>query len=164
MLSDESDEDDDRHQGRRRVVRMVAPEERPLAETGSTLLAAVLSTGSAPKFSGEEADWETFSYDWRTYVEILRQAEGGRLKDVHLFEMLRRSVDVATQNRLRAESRLDPTLTYAQFWQSLDREFTRDHEGARRRDWEAVRLAKGELTLRGWREYRATFEMALIWC
>ena len=90
LMSDESDDDGDHHRGRPQVVRMIAPGDGPRAATGPTLLAAVLSTGSAPKFSGEEAVWETFSYDWKTYVEILRQAEGGRLKDVHLFEMLRR--------------------------------------------------------------------------
>ncbi len=68
---------------------------------------------------------------------------------------------MATQNRLRAMLRLHLDLSYAKFWQTIDREFTRDHEGARRRDWEAVKPPKGHLTLTGWRTYRTAFEMAL---
>jgi hypothetical protein len=46
-----------------------------LGARGSTLLATVLATGPAPKLSGDEADWETFSYDWKMYVEFLMQSQ-----------------------------------------------------------------------------------------
>ncbi len=53
--------------------------------------------------------------------------------DVFLFDLFRSSLDPATQNRLRAMRKKEPDLTFAKFWQTVDREFTRDHENARRR-------------------------------
>ena len=46
----------------------------------------VLATRAAPKFSGEEADWETFALDWAVYRYILMEAEGGTLQ---MFSFLR---------------------------------------------------------------------------
>ncbi len=65
----------------------------------------------------------------------MRESEGGHVPDVFLFDLFRSSVDAATQNRLRAMRPKEPDLTFAKFWQTVDREFTRDHENARRREW-----------------------------
>jgi hypothetical protein len=72
---DSTSSEEERTGGRGRVVRMVSHGDEDAAGAragarGSTLLATVLATGPAPKFSVEEADWETFSYDWKMYVEI----------------------------------------------------------------------------------------------
>jgi hypothetical protein len=48
-------------------------------DNGSLLL-TVLATRAAPKFSGEEADWEAFAQDWAVYRDILMEAEGGTLQ------------------------------------------------------------------------------------
>ena len=64
----------------------------------------------------------------------MRESEGGHVPDVFLFDLFRSSVDAATQNRLRAMRKKEPDLTFAKFWQTVDREFTRDHENARRRE------------------------------
>jgi hypothetical protein len=81
--------------------------------------------------------------------------------DVCLFDLFRSSVDVATQNQLRAMCRKEPDLTFAKFWQTVDRKFTHDHENARRREWEAISIPHGQLLLLKWREYRNAFEVAL---
>ena len=57
--------------------------------------------------------------------------------------------------------RKEPDLTFAKFWQTVDREFTRDHENARRREWEAISIPRGKLTLLKLREYRNAFEVSL---
>ena len=51
-------------------------------DNGSLLL-SVLATRAAPKFSGKEADWETFAQDWAMYRDILMEAEGGILRCFH---------------------------------------------------------------------------------
>ncbi len=38
-------------------------------------------------------------------------------------------------------------LTFAKFWQTVDREFTRDNENARMREWEAISIPHGQLSL-----------------
>ena len=40
----------------------------------------MLATRAAPKFSGEEADWEAFAQDWAVYRYIVMEAEGGTLQ------------------------------------------------------------------------------------
>jgi hypothetical protein len=52
----------------------------------------------------------------------------------------------------------EPDLTFAKFWQTVDREFTRDHKNARRIEWEAISIPHGQLSLLKWREYRNAFE------
>ena len=59
-------------------------------DNGSLLL-TVLATRAAPKFSGEEADWETFAQDWAVYRNFLMEAED--IADVFLFEFLKVCVD-----------------------------------------------------------------------
>jgi hypothetical protein len=88
-------------------------------------------------------------------------SEGGHVPDVFLFDLFRSSVDPATQNWLRAMRKKEPDLTFAKFWQTVDREFTRDHENARRCEWEAISIPHGQLSLLKWREYRNAFEVAL---
>ncbi len=107
----------------------------------------VLANRTAPTFSGEESDWEAFSHDWKLYADIMQESEGGHVPDVFLFDLFRSSVDPATQNRLRAMRKKEPDLTFAKFWQTVDREFTRDHENARRREWEAISIPHGQLSL-----------------
>ncbi len=76
-----------------------------------SLILTVLATRAAPKFSGEEPDWEeAFAQDWATaYIGlgdddrvILVEAEGGYIADVFLFEILRGCVDPSTQTVLKA--------------------------------------------------------------
>ena len=55
-------------------------------DNGSLLL-TVLATRAAPKFSGEEADWEAFAQDWAVHRDILMEAEGGGT--LQMFSFLR---------------------------------------------------------------------------
>ena len=80
-------------------------------DNGSLLL-TVLATRAAPKFSGEEADWEAFAQDWAVYRDILVEAEGGDIADVFLFEVLKGCVDPATQTILKALRQKSPELTF----------------------------------------------------
>ncbi len=61
----------------------------------------------------------------------------------------------------RAMRKKEPDLTFAKFWHTVDSEFTRDHENARRRDWEAISIPHGQLSLLKWREYHNAFEVVL---
>jgi len=127
-------------------------------DNGSLLL-SVLATRAAPKFSGEEADWEAFAQDWATYRDILVEAEGGEIADVFLFEVLKGCVDPATQTVLKALRQKTPDLTFERAWQHLERTNAYDPVGARRKEWERVALKGGELTLATWRNYQSSFEL-----
>ncbi len=120
---------------------------RGLVGTAGSLLMNVLANRTAPTFSGEESDWEAFSHDWMIYADIMRVSEVGHVPDVFLFDLFRSSVDPATQNRLRAMHKKEPNMTFVKFWQMVDREFTRDHENARRREWEAISIPHGQMSL-----------------
>ena len=119
----------------------------------------LLATRAAPKFSGEEADWETFALDWAVYRDILIEAEGGGIADVFLFEVLKGCVDPATQTILKALRQKSPELTFEKAWQHLERTNAYDPVGARRKEWERVALKGGELTLATWRSYQSSFEL-----
>jgi hypothetical protein len=127
---------------------------------GGSLLLNLLASRSAPKFSGEEADWEMFAHDWGAYLAILREAEGEEIPDVFLFEVLRGCVDSATQTMLKALRQKDPAITFTKAWQHLERKHTHDQVGTRRREWERIALKGGDLTVISWRNYQSSFELA----
>ena len=127
----------------------------------STFLHAQLMATNAPKFSGDEADWQEFSQGWAHYQNVIRETEGREVGDGILFNILELCVDEATKCKIRSERRRDVSLPFRKFWQGLEREFGRDQEGARRREWERVQLREGEISLASWRSYRVAFEAAL---
>lgn len=126
-----------------------------------SLLLTLLASKSAPKFSGDESDWETFALDWANYYDILRQAEGGEIADVFAFEVLRGCLDPASQVQLKALRQKEPTATFERVWRCLERTHSHDLVGARRREWERVCLKGGELTIATWRNYQSSFEWTL---
>jgi hypothetical protein len=91
----------------------------------------------------------------------MRESEWGQVPDVFIFDLFRSSLDPATQKRLRAMRKKEPDLTFAKFWQTVDRDFTRDHEKARRPEWEAISIPHDQLSLLKWREYQNAFDVAL---
>ena len=81
----------------------------------SPFLAGIASRMERPKFSGRDSDWKDFVRNWNRYLAMVRQCSGGVVDEVLLFEMLRDSLDVASQNRLQARREGDPSLTYERF-------------------------------------------------
>ena len=127
----------------------------------SSLIYAQLATRKPPSFTGEESDWHEFARDWTEFLAALRESEGREVSDILLFGVLEACLDPATSHKLKAERERDPSLTFSGFWKKLEREFGRDYEDMRRREWERVALKPGELTLSSWRAYRVAVEAAL---
>jgi hypothetical protein len=114
-----------------------------------------------PRFSGRDSDWKGFSRDWAQYLKRVERATPGPIEGYCALELLRGSLDKASQDRLEWAQERDPELTYDQFWKSLSQEFERDRSDDFRSDWERVTIRhEPRLTVAVWRSYRAAFEKA----
>ena len=141
------------------TIRMVRWGSGSEGSKGSLLL-NLLAARSTPRFSGEENEWEAFAQEWSAYLDILREAEGGDIPDVFLFEVLRGCVDTSTHITVKAMRQKDPAITFTKVWQQLERLNTHDQAGARRREWARIALKNGDLNLATWRNYQSSFELA----
>ena len=128
----------------------------------SPLLMSILAFRALTNFSGEDIDWENFSRDWQVYEAMLEQSWGGKVPDLFMFEILYHSLDRSMQDKLRSSRIQNPTLTYHDFWESMEKIFVKDQSQIRRNDWRRVSLPRGnELSSQIWRAYQNAFELAV---
>ena len=113
-----------------------------------------------PKFSGREYEWRDFAQEWRTW-EALQRHVTPQIADGLLLQLLRESLDEASQLILQAERASNPELTFEGFWKKLERRFMGDVDLYNRRKWEACTLkGVGRLTPMVWRKFEAEFLLA----
>jgi hypothetical protein len=113
-----------------------------------------------PKFSGHESDWKEFSRAWHQWFAMLKCGGNDPGGDAVLLELLRDSLDMASQNQLVAMRAADQGLTYATFWRELEREFGRDLSAHHRKEWERVTLGGVQrLTPFAFRSFIAEFKL-----
>ena len=126
------------------------------------LLMNILGSQPPPEFSGNMADWERFSQEWAFYESVLQQTQPAGFPDGILLIIFRRSLDETSRQKLDAAMRLNPRLTFTQFWDTLVTEFARDPSAYHRKEWLKVSLnKKSELNPQTWRTFRCAFELAL---
>ena len=121
----------------------------------------LLNQTKHPEFSGRDDGWQSFKREWVQYEKVVGMAHPMGVSDPMMLKYLEPCLDTATKRRLQKRQEDTPDLTFAHFWEELEREFGKDTTLQHKRAWENVRLelADQRLTLEGWRKFQAEFEL-----
>lgn len=124
-------------------------------------LGKLISKMKRPTFSGKAEDWREFAREWGNWFDLVKEWTPG-ISDKAGLELLKDSLDPASNMLLVAMRDKDPSLTFVSFWRTLQTEFEKNLESHYRRQWEAVSL-KGvsQISPYAWRNFVAEFRMAL---
>ena len=111
-------------------------------------------------FSGKHGgDWQQFVREWKPYELILEKVYPKELWDTIKLETLKGLLDQATLNDFQAKFEADGRVSYADFWDEIDRKFGRDANHQNQQAWRRVRLnvAGKRMTSAEWRNFRTEF-------
>ena len=121
----------------------------------------VLSMARKPSpFTGQEpGDWPRFVREWKPFERILEQTYPPTLWDTVKLENLKSLLDKTSLADFQAKYEANSELTFAEFWEEIDKEFGRDTTAQNRAAWKKVKLnmAGKILTLADWRTFQREF-------
>ena len=121
----------------------------------------ILQSAKKPApFSGREGgDWQQFTREWKPYERLLEQAYPVHNWNTVKLEHLKQLLDPTTLAGFQAQFESKGTLTFAEYWDSLDREFGKDPNLQNRAAWRKVSLRQAgkRLTSQEWRAYHNEF-------
>ena len=148
-------------------IRMVGVDEdarEPPRDKGlSPFVRNLVSKVTQPKFSGHEADFADFSREWKQFMRVMCPGGVDQENDVLVLEILKSSLDPASQNKLAALLEQNPDLTYMGYWRELEKDFCRDFAAHYRREWEKVSLnGVRHPTPNQWRTFVSNFELKCL--
>ena len=125
-----------------------------------SMLDQIIKQNPAPVFSGKATDFEEWAYQWEQFLWLVAEKRGGEsLNNRMTLTMLRKHLDVPSRAMLDSKMRMNPTLSYYEFWNELKNQYLKDGQAMHRRNWQqtSCRRVGGKLTLEAWKEYMQTY-------